>query len=90
MTHLNFTKNGNSWISDEIQVSSDFNIHIERSRPAQFNIMQKTSGEKWAEIPEAEKYANKNVIDVDIQILVPKSIKIISYSEVTQAQYTAV
>lgn len=52
--------------------------------------MQKTSGEKWAEIPEAEKYANKNVIDVDIQILVPKSIKIISYSEVTQAQYTAV
>lgn len=90
MAQLNFTQSGNAWISDEIQVSSDFNIHIERKKSGQFNIMQKTSGDKWADIPEAEKYANKNVIDVDIQILVSKSIKIISYSEVTQAQYTTV
>lgn len=30
MATLNFTKNGNAWVSDEIPVSSDFNIHIER------------------------------------------------------------
>lgn len=48
MTTLNFTKNGNAWVSDEISVSSDFNIHIEREKPAQLNFLQKTSGDKWA------------------------------------------
>lgn len=90
MATLNFTKNGNAWVSDEIPVSSDFNIHIEREKPAQLNFLQKTSGEKWAEILEAEKYKNKTVIDVDIQVLVPKSVKVISYSEVESAQYTTV
>lgn len=90
MATLNFTKNGNAWVSDEISVSSDFNIHIEREKPAQLNFLQKTSGEKWAEILEAEKYKNKTVIDVDIQVLVPKSVKVISYSEVKSAQYTTV
>lgn len=50
--------------------------------------MQKTSGEKWADIIEAERYANKTVIDVDIQVLIPKKIKVISYSKVTSAEYT--
>lgn len=59
MAQLNFTQNGLAWISDEISVSSDFNLHIEREKAAQLNIMQKTSGEKWADIIEAERYANK-------------------------------
>ena len=46
MAQLNFTQNGLAWISDEISVSSDFNLHIEREKAAQLNIMQKTSGEK--------------------------------------------
>lgn len=90
MKALIFTKSEDAWISNEILVSSDFNIHIERNRPARFRIMQKTSGNEWADIPESGKYAINTVIDVDIQILVPKRIKIISYSEVTQAQYTTV
>ena len=78
MAQLNFTQNGLAWISDEISVSSDFNLHIEREKPVQLNIMQKTRGEKWADIIEAERYANKTVIDVDIQVLIPKKIKVIS------------
>nr|DAX02737.1 MAG TPA: hypothetical protein [Bacteriophage sp.] len=88
MAQLNFTQNGLAWISDEISVSSDFNLHIEREKAAQLNIMQKTSGEKWGDIIEAERYANKTVIDVDIQVLIPKKIKVISYSKVTSAEYT--
>ena len=88
MAQLNFTQNGLAWISDEISVSSDFNLHIEREKAAQLNIMQKTGGEKWADIIEAERYANKTVIDVDIWVLIPKKIKVISYSKVTSAEYT--
>lgn len=90
MNTLNFTKKGLSWVSDDIQVSSDFNLHIERKKPGQLNIMQKTSGSSFADIQEAKEYENQTVIDVDIQILVPKTIKVISFSEVTQAQYTTV
>lgn len=88
MAQLNFTQNGLAWISDEISVSSDFNLHIEREKAAQLNIMQKTSGEKWGDIIEAERYANKTVIDVDIQVFIQKKIKVISYSKVTSAEYT--
>lgn len=36
MAQLNFTQNGLAWISDEISVSSDFNLHIERENVQQF------------------------------------------------------
>lgn len=88
MAVLNFTQKGNAWISDEFPVTGDFNLHIEREKAAQFNVLQKTSGTKFADVLDADRYKNKTIIDVDVQVLVPKTIKVISYSKVTSAEYT--
>lgn len=88
MAVLNFTQKGDAWISDEFSVSGDFNLHIEREKAAQLNVLQKTAGTKFAEVLDADLYKNKTVIDLDVQVLIPKTIKVISYSKVTSAEYT--
>lgn len=88
MGNLNFTKNGNAWVSDEFIVNGDFNLHMERKKSGQINIMQKTSGQLFAEVKESAQFINSTVIDVDIQVLIPKTFKVISYSEVENASYT--
>lgn len=88
MATLNFTQKGNAWISDEVSVTKDFNLHVERKSNGQFNLLQKTSGTNFAEVVEAKPLTNTSIIDLDIQVLVPKTFKVISYSEVTEASYT--
>ena len=50
--------------------------------------MQKTAGSKFAEVREAEPFSNNEVIDIDVQVLISKTFKVISYSEVTDAYYS--
>lgn len=89
MGNLNFSKRkGEAWISDEFIVNGDFNLHVERNGKRQFNLLQKTAGSKFAEVREAEPFSNSEVIDIDVQVIIPKTFKVISYSEVVNASYT--
>ena len=88
MGYLNFSQKGDAWVSEEFIVNGDFNLHVERKGKGQFNLMQKTAGSKFAEVREAEPFSNNEVIDIDVQVLISKTFKVISYSEVTDAYYS--
>ena len=87
MNTLQFTQKNGIWESSEFTVSGDFNLHIERATASRFKLMQKTSGTNFANVLESTAYHNEAVIDVDVQVLVPKTFKAISHTEVKEAFY---
>lgn len=74
----------------EFEVTSDFNIHIERVNGGRFSVYQKTSASgKYDLVDGAGHLDYKDVIDMDMTALVyPKYIKIISDVQPTIAVVT--
>ena len=74
---LTFNKVGNKYIS-EFEVTSDFNIHIERPEGGITDIYQRTSSEGEYAVVEGFDTNGKSVIDVDFTALVyPKWIRVV-------------
>lgn len=75
---LNFIKDNNKYVS-EFEVSSDFNLHIERNEGGTLYIQQRTGNGQYDTVKDAVFKLGDSVIDYDFQALVyPKYIKIIS------------
>lgn len=75
---LNFIKDNNKYVS-EFEVSSDFNLHIERNEGGTLYIQQRTGNGQYDTVKDAVFKLGDSVIDYDFQALVyPKYIKIVS------------
>ena len=74
---LNFELQGGYFIS-EFEVTSDFNLHIEKDPIGEFLVYQRTAGGQYDLIQNFKKdKGNDSIIDYDFQALVyPKWIKI--------------
>ena len=73
---IEFTNIDNIWVA-EFEVTSDFNLHIERNAEGRLDIYQRTAGGEYEHIHNTGYLNNKAVYDNDFQALVyPKWIKI--------------
>lgn len=81
---LSFVKEGSKYVC-EIQVTSDFNLHIEREEKGFLYVQQKTtSNGNYDSVRNANFAPSDNVIDYDFTALVyPKWIKIVTEVEST-------
>lgn len=78
-----------SWVA-EFEVTSDFNLHIEKAERGELRVYQKTAGDKYAEINTPSELVDNEVVDCDFSGSVyPKRIKIVSEVEPTYAEVTA-
>ncbi len=79
---LSFVKSGSKYVC-EIQVTSDFNLHIEREDSGFLYVQQRTTSEgEYDSINGADFAPSDSIIDVDFTALVyPKWIKIVSEKE---------
>jgi hypothetical protein len=85
---LTFNKVGNKYIS-EFEVTSDFNIHIERPEGGIIDIYQRTSTEGEYTVVDEFDTNGKSVIDVDFTALVyPKYMKVSCETQPTMAVVT--
>lgn len=90
---ITFTKNDKlfgkegAYVS-EFQVTSDFNLHVERKKGGRFLVYQKTVQDgKYDIVDGVDVYRHKDTIDIDMSALVyPKYIRVVSESEVTYAE----
>ena len=75
-----------AWVS-EFEVTSDFNLHIERVSGGRFLVYQKSVADGEYDIVDGLRKDHKAVIDLDFTALVyPKYIKVVSEAEVTYAE----
>lgn len=73
---LTFEQIDGYWIA-EFEVTSDFNLHIERDTEGRFDIYQKTAGTKYEYIYEIGYLDKRLTYDFDFTALVyPKQIKV--------------
>lgn len=79
MAELSFVKEGSKYVC-EIQVTSDFNLHIERSENGFLYVQQKTTYDgEYDSISGANFAPHDRVVDVDfVASIYPKYIKIVS------------
>lgn len=85
MTTINFTQKGDLWVSEDITVKNDYNIHLEREGGGMVQLGQKTAGNLFASVvlPQVSGLYSGTTVDIDISHGVyPKTIKITSYSKV--------
>lgn len=87
--NLTFNKINDVFVS-EFSVTSDFNLHVERSKGGSFTIFQRSSdGGNYGEVYYQEKLDKIRAIDYDFSALIyPKYIKIVSEVEPTYATIT--
>jgi hypothetical protein len=85
---LNFTKIDNLWVA-EFEVNGNVNLHIERAEGGYLSIGQRTAGNNYAYIADAQQLDSKLTIDEDIQgVIYPKNIKVASAVKPTVAIVT--
>lgn len=91
MAALTFSKQGEVYVSNEVTVNKDYNLHLEREGGGVLKIEQKTAGTQFAECklpPELTMWAGQ-VIDYDIAHGVyPKTIRVTSATNVTSGTLT--
>lgn len=81
--------NNNGVYQVETEVTKDFNLHLERTEPGILEMFQKTSETGKYAVVDSFKFGNKTVLDYDFSAIVyPKTIKIVSLSEITYAEIT--
>jgi hypothetical protein len=88
MAQLTFTKTNNQWVA-EFEATADFNLHIERNDVGTLGIYQRgTASGNFAPVQGAVVQLGKTY-DADFSALVyPKYIKVVSASEVVNAEVT--
>ena len=86
---LNFELQGGYFIS-EFEVTSDFNLHIEKDPIGEFLVYQRTAGGQYDLVQNFKKdKGNDSIIDYDFQALIyPKYIKVKSSIKPTIAIVT--
>jgi hypothetical protein len=86
---LNFELQGSYFIA-EFEVTSDFNLHIEKDPIGEFFVYQRTAGGQYDLVQNFKKNkGDDSIIDYDFQALVyPKWIKVVSEVEPTMAAVT--
>lgn len=89
MAELSFTKEGSKYVC-EFEVSSDFNLHLERDKGGFLFLYQRSSdGGSYDSVGDAKFAPHDSIIDYDCTALVyPKTIKIVSEVEPTYAAVT--
>lgn len=76
MAEITFTKIGNEYVA-EMQVSGDFNLHIERADISKFRVLQRTSSEGKFAIVKNLGIVGDPVVDMDFSgVVYPKTIRI--------------
>lgn len=92
---LNFEKKEQYWGKDaawvsEFEVTSDFNLHVERVSGGRFLVYQKSVADGEYDLVDGLGYKDhKDTIDMDFVALVyPKWIKVVSEAEVTMGIVT--
>ena len=86
---LSFIKSGSKYVC-EVQVTSDFNLHIEREDSGFLYVQQRTTFDgEYDSVSGADFSPSDTIIDVDFTALVyPKWIKIVTEVEPTLAVVT--
>lgn len=85
--NLEFKQQNNGNYAAEVQVSGDFNIHIETKEKSTIAIYQR--GSENGEYAVVTTFQGKKVFDYDFGALVyPKYIKVVSGSEVVNGVVT--
>lgn len=89
MVELSFLKSGSKYIC-ELEVSSDFNLHIEREKGGYLFLYQRSSeGGNYDSVGDAKFAPQDLVVDYDCSAIVyPKCIKIVSEVEPSYAAIT--
>ena len=73
---IQFTNIDNLWVA-EFEVTSDFNLHIERDTDGRLDIYQRTAGAEYENIYDIGYLNKRTVYDNDFQALIyPKWIKV--------------
>ena len=86
--NLEFTKKQDRWVS-EIEVTADFNLHIEGVLGTVSVFQRTTSSGQYAYVKGAKSSPLSTVYDMDFTALVyPKYIKVVSGSEVVEGVVT--
>lgn len=86
---LEITKNNNGTYQIETEVNKDFNLHLERTKSGVLEMFQKTSQNGKYAVVDSFNFGDKTVVDYDFSAVVyPKTIKIVSLSEITYAEIT--
>lgn len=90
---MQFAKNNNVWIA-EVSVDGVFNMHLERISGGMLDIAQRTTTEgkfQYIKLPYDISANTGDVLDMDFDGLVfPKTIRVISYSEVITGTITEI
>ena len=86
---LKFEQVNNLYVA-EFEVTSDFNLHIERKKSGFLTIKQRTTSDgEYDTVNAANISRNDMVIDLDFTALVyPKFIEVVSEAEVTMGIVT--
>ena len=85
---LTFIKNGKKWIA-EFEVTSDFNIHIEKPNGEIYLEQRTTPTGEYDSVNQVYFGAYDKTIDIDFTALVyPKYIRLVSEVEPTMAVVT--
>lgn len=89
MATLKFTKEGSRYVA-EVEVTSDFNLHIEREKGGVIFLQVRTSPTGGFDSVSGFNIANLDpIVDYDFSALVyPKTIRIVSEVEPTMAEIT--
>lgn len=87
---LNFTQVGDKYVA-EFEVTSDFNLHIEREGSGYLFVNQRTTAEgKYDSIRSGSFNYGDPVVDVDfVSSIYPKYIQVVSKIKPTMAVVTA-
>lgn len=86
---IQFEKKGSVWVA-EFQVTSDFNLHLERDGIGLLKVMQRTTPDgSYDHIKGGLFTFNDRVLDVDFTaVIYPKWIQVTSISEPTKCVVT--
>ena len=78
-----------AWVS-EFEVTSDFNLHVERISGGRFLVYQKSVADGEYDLVDGLGYKDhKDTIDMDfVALIYPKYIKVVSEAEVTMGIVT--
>ena len=80
-TNLEFKKKDGLWVSQDVTVTGDYNLHVERDKAGSIGIEQRTAGGEFSPciVPDCVRNAEGKAFDFDfIHAVYPKTIRVIS------------
>lgn len=85
---LTFLKDGNKWVA-EVEVNSDFNLHIEKGAGSLSVAQTSVHGGKYDNVPSLRMSPEDSALDKDVTaIIYPKTIRIEAYTK--EAPYAVI